>query len=76
MTNTEVLQLEKLLTKLELHRSKTYEFGPVQVGGYIIQPIYWGEDEEGEILFDTDSITQEFEHLVKNSLNKDFIISE
>jgi hypothetical protein len=76
MTNTEVLQLEKLLIQLESYRCKSGEVGPIQIGGYVIQPIYWSEDEEGEITFDTDSMNREFEFLVENLLNENFITSE
>ena len=53
----ETLCLEELQEILEKLRP-----GPQIVGDYIIQPISWGEDDNGNVIYDIESIEQEFEY--------------
>lgn len=68
-----VIKLEKLLIELELYRKQNRQMGSCQIGRYIITPIYWGEEEDGEVVIDTESMLFEFEDLVKNYINTDFV---
>jgi len=75
MTQEELLTLEKLLIKFDNGRD-TFTVQTFQVGRYIIQPIYWGVDDEDGVIVDEDSIRQEFEYFVDNELSMDFVDSE
>jgi hypothetical protein len=72
MTQEELLTLEQLLIKLDNGRN-TFTVQTFQVGRYIIQPIYWGEDDEDGIFVDEDSIKEEFKYFVDNELSMDFV---
>jgi hypothetical protein len=73
MTQKELLTLEKLLIKLDSNREGFQTF---QVGKYIIQPIYWGEDDEDGIFIDEESIRDEFNYFLENEISTNFADSE
>ncbi len=73
MTQKELLTLEKLLIKLDNNR---VGFQTFQVGRYIIQPIYWGEDDEDGIFIDEESIRDEFNYFLENEISTNFADSE
>jgi hypothetical protein len=56
MTNTRK-SLLKLLNELRP--------GPQIIGDYIIQPISWAEDDNGNRIYDIESIQEEFEFNVR-----------
>jgi hypothetical protein len=70
MTQEELSTLKELLIKahVEIGEYQTY-----QVDGYIVVPIYWGEDDEDGIIIDEDSMRDEFEYFVDNELSMDFV---
>lgn len=75
MKTKDVVQLEKLLMELELYLLKNRQPGTFQVGKYVVQPIYWGENEDGEIIIDKESMLDEFEDTLENCINTNFVES-
>lgn len=39
---------------------------------YIIHPVYWGEKENDEIVFDKEAMNDSFQSYVENFLEEDF----
>lgn len=64
-----VKQLEQDIIAL-CRENKLYQ--PFQVGGYIISPIHYGEEEDGSFSIDTESMTEEFEQSI-DSIDFDFL---
>ena len=56
-----VKQLEQDIITL-CRENKLYQ--PFQVGGYIISPIHYGEEEDGSLVVDTESMMEEFEQSI------------
>jgi hypothetical protein len=71
MTKQELTQLEELIEKL--HSQYLNAFA---VGKYVIQPIYWSEDNDGNINYDVESMRDEFNvicsDLEEHNENSDF----
>jgi hypothetical protein len=49
--------LKKLLNELNLH--------PQILGKYIIQPLSWFEDDNGNMIYDIESIKEEFDSQIR-----------
>lgn len=69
MDYAKLSQLENLLNEIRLQR-KTTE--PYCVATYIIHPVYWGEKENDEIVFDKEAMNDSFQSYVENFLEEDF----
>ena len=54
-------ELEKIITDYALENK---EFGTLTIGGYVIQPMLWSEDNNGNINYDTDSMEDEFRNVI------------
>lgn len=67
MDYVKLSQLEKLLNELSYGNLETFS-----VGRFIIQPIYWAEVDENEIMFNKEDMTWEFQNYIDNQLSKDF----
>jgi hypothetical protein len=52
-----IASLEKLLNELNLH--------PQILGKYIIQPLSWFEDDNGNMIYDIESIKEEFDSQIR-----------
>jgi hypothetical protein len=70
MTPNQILNLEKLLIKSHKKNLEKGYDGPFQIGGYVISPIYWGEQDD-EITIDTETMLDEF-HDTLQYLDTDF----
>jgi len=55
--------LEKIIDDYARQNKKN---GTLIIGGYIIQPMYWSEDENHNILYDIESMEEEFRHVIGN----------
>lgn len=64
-----VKQLEQDIIAL-CRENKLYQ--PFQVGGYIISPIHYGEEEDGTFTLDTESMYEEFS-IVLDLIDFDFL---
>jgi hypothetical protein len=71
MTKQELTQLEELIQKLHSQYSNAFA-----IGNYVIQPIYWSEDNQGNINYDVESMRDEFysicSDLEEHNENSDF----
>ena len=54
-------QLENILND---YQSNENNYGTTIVGRYIIQPIYWSEDENGAINYDVESMRDEINAII------------
>jgi len=54
-------QLEKILVDF---CNENNEYGTLRIGRYVIQPMYWSEDENGNINYDTESMEEEFRNVI------------
>jgi hypothetical protein len=73
MTREEISTLIKLVSKYNYEQSN---FSTFQVGEFIVQPLYWYKDDEGEVFIDEDSVRAEFENFIKNEISFKFIESK
>ena len=55
--------LEKIIDDYARQNKKN---GTLIIGGYIIQPMYWSEDENHNILYDIESMEEEFHNVIRN----------
>jgi hypothetical protein len=71
MTKQELTQLEELIHKLHCEYPNSFV-----VGNYVIQPMYWSEDNDGNINYDVESMRDEFNvicsNLEEHNENSDF----
>lgn len=54
-------ELEKVITDYTLQNNK---YGNLIIGRYVIQPMYWSEDNNGNINYDTESMECEFRNII------------
>jgi len=54
-------QLEKIISNFCEQNS---EYGTLRIGGYVIQPMIWSEDNNGNINYDTESMEDEFRNVI------------
>ncbi len=54
-------QLEKIISDF-CDQNRQYE--TLRIGGYVIQPIYWSEDDNGNINYDTETMEDEFRNVI------------
>ena len=59
MNKVEQPQLEELLTQVFQN-----QYGPFVVGRFVIQPIYYDEDDNDTIWYDIESMENEFKNLL------------
>lgn len=67
-------QLEQIISD---YQSAEVNYSTMIIGRYIIQPIYWSEDENGAINYDVESMTDEimsiFYELEEHNESTDFV---
>jgi hypothetical protein len=54
-------ELEKVITDYTLQNNK---YGNLIIGRYVILPMYWSEDNNGNINYDTESMENEFRNII------------
>ena len=54
-------QLEKIISDF---CDQNGEYETLRIGGYVIQPIYWSEDDNGNINYDTETMEDEFRNVI------------
>ena len=54
-------ELEKVITDYTLQNK---EYGNLIIGRYVIQPMYWSEDNNGNINYDTESMENDFRNII------------
>ena len=54
-------QLEKIISDF---CDQNREYGTLRIGGYVIQPMIWSEDNNGNINYDTESMEDEFRNVI------------
>ena len=54
-------QLEKIISDF-CDQNRQYE--TLRIGGYVIQPIYWSEDDNGNINYDTETMEDKFRNVI------------
>lgn len=66
-------QLEKIISD---YATQNNEYGTLTIGGYVIQPIYWSEDSDGNINYDTETMEVQFRDVIsdleEHNENSDF----
>jgi hypothetical protein len=54
-------QLEKIISDF---CDQNREYGTLRIGRYVIQPMIWSEDNNGNINYDTESMEDEFRNVI------------
>ena len=60
------MKTEQLEKKIEDYARQNKKHGTLIIGRYLIQPMYWSEDGNENILYDIESMEEEFHNVIRN----------